>query len=218
MCWTGLQTATWLQSPCFLTFWLWTLLDKTICAFPAPSCHYHICHCHHCDTWVRTWLINQTFSGWRDIFKALCEPSMLSLRARVHCSPGKGWMEFMPAGGQLLCHELRRSPSHPTHVAPHMFLVKKTPILRSPFYFSSTFAGWLKNPRDTPHLPFFWGTCHYRLFKRVFKEAETLLSQEDMLTALTWKGWWLEVLASRGGGKTYKKKPHQATRVAVPDI
>lgn len=187
-----------------------------------PSLHPHVTIIYVTATtvthgWELGWLIKLSVGG--EIFLKLCvSPACSSLKARVHCSPEKGWMEFMLAGGWLLCHELRRSPSHPTHVAPHMFLVKKTPILRSPFYFSSTFAGWLKNPRDTPHLPFFWDTCHYRLFKRVFKKAETLLSQEDMLTALTWKGRWLEVLASRGGGKTYTKKPHQATRVAVPDI
>lgn len=65
------------------------LLSKTLCAFPAPSCHYHIYHCHRCDTWVRTWLINQTFSGWRDIFKALCEPSVFLMKSRSALQPRK---------------------------------------------------------------------------------------------------------------------------------
>lgn len=127
------------------------LLSKILCAFPAPSCHYHIYHCHRCDTWVRTWLINQTFSGWRDIFKALCEPSVFLMKSRGALQPRKRLVVGLSSHwkGSDFCAVSSEEPlSTLTCLVHHIFSFKEDSS-HPPFFPSSTFDGWFRNPRGT---------------------------------------------------------------------
>lgn len=134
------------------------LLSKTLCAFPAPSCHYHIYHCHRCDTWVRTWLINQTFSGWRDIFKALCEPSVFLMKSRGALQSRKRLVVGLSSRwkGPTFCAVSSEEPlSTLVCLVHHIFSCKEdSSHPPPPFFSSSTFDGWFRNPRGTPYLPF----------------------------------------------------------------
>lgn len=153
---------------------------------------------------MRTWLINQTFSGWRDIFKSLWEPSVLLTGSRGRVQSGEGWWWAWVHARRRLAPVpwALRSPSPPPPIWSIIYFLVKKSLLPAPLFSSSTVLLDLKIPEAHPTC-LFWDTSLYRLFKKSFKEAETLSSQEEKLSSLIWEGWWLRVLSSRGGDKTY---------------
>lgn len=175
-----------------------SLLDKTLCAFPASSCHYHIHHCHHCDTWVRTWQINQTFSGWRDIFKALWWALLTAHREQRRTAAQKGLVVGMSScqrrAGSYVTHS-EGSLRCPTHLVHHVFSCKEHPP--SLPLFSSLL--WLVDLKIQRHILLaFFETLPSTGFSR-----GVLRRQEEKLTTLIWESWCLKVHSSKGGNKTY---------------
>lgn len=152
--------------------------------------------------WELGWLIRLSVGG--EIFLKLCvNPVYFSWRAEVRCSPGKGWWWAWVHIGRGLPSVLwaLKSPFPPSLVWSIIyFLLKKTPPTR--LFFPPLL---LMVDLEIPEAPtcLFWDPSLSRLLKWGFKKAETLLSQEEKLSTLIWEGWWLKVLSSRGGDKTY---------------
>lgn len=172
-----------------------------------PSLHPHVTIIYITATtvtpgWELGWLIKLSVGG--EIFLKLCvSPVCFSRRAEVHSSPEKAGdgLEFMLEGDCLLCSELWRAPLHP-HLSgtSYIFLSRSLP---PPFFLSPLLVLVDLEISEAHPTSLFWDASLYGLFKWGFKKAETLLSQEEKLSTLIWEGWWLKVVSSRGGDKTY---------------